>query len=140
MSSKKFGLYSILIRWVFVASIVFSTYNPSGRSFVHWALESDAEFSLKLSVGLVLFAANLILIQLTFRSLGYSGVVLMATCLFSIAITLQRLKFVTLYFWEETQLYIIVFFVSAITIGVCWSSLRTRISGQVDSDDISKRL
>ncbi len=137
---KKFGFYSIFLRWVLVASIVFGTYNPSGRSFVHWAMESEIETSLKLSVGLVLFALNLMLIHLMFRSLGYVGVTLMTICLLSIAITLQRLELVILYNWGQVQLYIIFFFVTAVTIGVCWSAIRTRISGQVDSDDISRRL
>ena len=136
----KFGIYSIILRWFLIAAVVFGTYNPSGRSFVHWALESDADFSLKISVGLVIFALNLTFIQLTFRSLGYAGVFLLAICMISIAITFWRLEFVTFYSWELLQLYIIMFVTIALTIGVCWSAMRTRLSGQVDSDDISRRL
>lgn len=136
----KFGFYSIILRWFLVATVIFGTYNPSGRSFYHWAMKSDVDFSLKLSVGLVLLALNLLFVRLTFRSLGYSGVALMTACLISVAITLQRLQFVSLYTWEQVQLYVIMFITFALTIGVSWSAIRTRLSGQVDSDDISRRL
>jgi len=136
----KFGLYSILLRWILVATIVFSTYNPSGRSFYHWAPESDVDFSLKLAVGLVLFTANLTLLHLTIRSLGYIGTFLVTITTISIAVTIERLELVHLETWETLQLYIILFLTLALTLGVCWSAIRTRISGQVDSDDISQRL
>lgn len=136
----KFGIYSIILRWFLIAAVVFGTYNPSGRSFVHWALESDADVSLKISVGLVVFALNLTFIQLTFRALGSAGVALLAICLISIAITFWRLDLVAFYTWELLQLYIIMFLTIALTIGVCWSALRARLSGQVDSDDISRRI
>jgi hypothetical protein len=136
----KFGFFSILLRWLLVATVIFGTYNPSGRSFAHWALESDADLLLKLSVGLVLLALNLTFIQLTFRALGTIGVLLLAICLISIALTLIKLEFVSLYTWELLQLYIILFLTLALTIGVCWSAIRTRISGQVDSFDITRRI
>lgn len=137
---KKFGFYSILMRWVLIAGAIFATYNPSGRSFYHWAPESDVDFWLKLSIGLVLFTVNLTFFSLTLRSLGYIGTFLVAICLVSIAITLPRLELVSLHTWDLVQLYSILFLTFALTIGVCWSAIRTRISGQVDSDDISKRL
>lgn len=136
----KFGFYSILLRWLLIATVIFGTYNPSGRSFFHWALESDVDLSLKLSVGLVLLALNLTFVQLTFRALGTIGFLLLATCMISIAFTLIKLEFVSLYTWELIQLYIILFLTLALTIGVCWSAIRTRISGQVDSFDITRRI
>lgn len=136
----KFGLYSIFLRWLLVASIVFATYNPSGRSFFHWAPEADVDFSLKLAVGLVLLTANLTLLNLALRSLGYIGTFLVVISTISIAVTLERLDLVRLETRDSLVLYIILFLTLALTLGVCWSAIRTRISGQVDSDDISKRL
>lgn len=136
----KFGLYSIFLRWLLVAGIVFATYNPSGRSFFHWAPEADVDFSLKLAVGLVLLTANLTLLNLALRSLGYIGTFLVAISTISIAVTLERLELVRLETRDSLVLYIILFLTLALTLGVCWSAIRTRISGQVDSDDISKRL
>lgn len=136
----KFGIYSITLRWFLIAGIILATYNPSGRSYYHWVTTADVEISLKISLGLFLFALNLIFIRLTFRAMGYYGVLLLTTVITSIAITLPRMGWVSLDTWPLYQFYILIFFSIAVTLGVSWSALRTRLSGQVDSDDISQRL
>ncbi len=136
----KFGMYSVFLRWLLIAGIVLSTYNPSGRSYYHWATVSNAEISLKISIGLILFALNMIFIRLTFRAMGLSGALVLALVVTSVAVTLPRLGWLTLETFEMFVLYVMLFFCIALSIGVSWSALRTRLSGQVDSDDISKRL
>jgi len=136
----KFGFYSVFLRWFLVAGIILATYNPSGRSYYHWVTTSDVEISLKISVGLFLFAVNLMFIRLTFRAIGYYGVALLSVVVISIGITLPRIGWVTLETWPIFQLYILIFFSFIVTLGVSWSALRQRLSGQVDSDDVSHRL
>ncbi|GAB6057028.1 DUF6524 family protein [Desulfonatronum parangueonense] len=136
----KFGVYSVLLRWMLIAGIILGTYNPSGRSYYHWATTADVEISLKISVGLILFALNMIFVRLTFRSMGLSGALVLTLVVTSVAVTLPRMGWVTLVNLDMFILYVILFFSFALTLGVSWSALRTRLSGQVDSDDISKRL
>ena len=136
----KFGMYCVFLRWLLIAGIVLSTYNPSGRSYYHWVTVSNADISLKISIGLILFALNMIFIRLTFRAMGLSGALVLALVVISVAVTLPRLGWLTLETFEMFVLYVILFFCTALSIGVSWSALRTRLSGQVDSDDISKRL
>lgn len=137
---NKFGFKSILMRWLLVVACLLATYNPSGRSYFHWIQDSHVSPTIKLSVGLLLIAFNYILIRLTFRSLGYVGVAMLTACVGSFAYTLVRTDIVTIATLAGFQIYLLISMSVGLAIGVCWSAIRARFSGQIDSDDISRRL
>ena len=136
----KFGFTNILLRWLLIAGVLLATYNPSGRSFVHWAGASTAPLSFRLALGFVLAAAIAFFVQLTFRSLGYPGVGVLATIVATVGTSLVQLRLVTPATSAQWIVFVQLAFATALTIGVSWSSIRTRVAGQVDSDDVSKRL
>lgn len=136
----KFGLVNLLLRWLLIAGVMLATYNPSGRSFAHWVLQSELPWSARMALGLVLVAALAFFVQLTFRSLGYPGVSILTITMTTIATSLVDLDVIKPGTREEWVLFIQLIVATALTIGVSWSSIRTRFAGQVDSDDVSKRL
>ena len=105
------------------------------------ALKSETlpEFSiLKAFLGVVLLIAWIILIRATLGSLGYLGI-LLAAVFFGLAIWLviDVLGLSTDNF--RVISYIIeIMLASVLSIGVSWSHVRRRISGQVDTDELDR--
>jgi hypothetical protein len=136
----QFGLMNLFVRWLATLALMFSFYNPSGRSFVHWAADGTAPGSVRIFVGSVLITGFLILGGATIRSLGYPGLVVLVTILAVLGGTLLDLGLVDSARRAEVIVALQVLVASGLTIGLSWSALRARLSGQVDSDDVSRRL
>ena len=140
MATKQgFGLDSFFIRFVFALIVVFSSYNPEGMSYYHWVTEALSEFSIiKAFVGVVLLIGWIILIRATLGSLGTIGI-LLAGAFFGLAIWLIIDVFGLSTDSARVISYIIeVMIASVLSIGVSWSHVRRRISGQVDTDELDR--
>ena len=136
----QFGLMNVFVRWLATLALMFSFYNPSGRSFVHWAGAGTAPGSLRIFVGSVLTTGFLILGGATIRALGYQGVVVLVTILAVLGGTLLDLGIVDSAKRVEMIVALQLLIASGLAIGLSWSALRARLSGQVDSDDVSRRI
>lgn len=138
-TNKGFGLDSFLVRFVFAILVVFATYNPEGVSYYHWVSETLSDFSvIKAFIGVVLLIGWIILIRATLGSLGSIGI-LLAGAFFGLAIWLviDVLGLST----DNARVisYIIeIMLASVLSIGVSWSHVRRRISGQVDTDEVER--
>lgn len=136
----QFGLINVFVRWLATLALMFSFYNPSGRSFVHWSMGGDAPISLRVFVGSVLITGFLILGGATIRALGYPGVVVLVTVLAVLGGTLLDLGIVDAADRIQVIVALQVLVATGLALGLSWSALRARLSGQVDSDDVSKRI
>jgi hypothetical protein len=138
-NNKGFGWDSFIVRFIFAIIVVFSSYNPEGHSYYHWVTEDLAAFDvLKAFLGVVLLIGWIILIRATLGSLGAFGI-LLACAFFGLAIWLviNVLGLSTDNF--KTISYIIeVMLISVLSMGVSWSHIRRRISGQVDTDEVDR--
>lgn len=140
-TGARFGWDSFLVRFVFAIIVVFATYNPEGVSYYHWVSESLSEFSvLKAFVGVVLLIGWVILIRASIGSLGFIGIML-AAAFFGLAIWLI-IDVIGLSADNSRIIsYIIeIMLASVLSIGVSWSHIRRRISGQVDTDELDRDL
>lgn len=141
MASRDFNGSSFLFRLLLAVVVVFTTYNPEGYSYYHWAIEklvSDfASFSiLKAFLGVVLLIGWTILIRATLRSLGLVGIIL-AVGFFGLLIWLL----VDVSGLDAGNLRIISYIIELVLVGVLsagvsWSHVRRKISGQVDMDEV----
>ena len=138
-SKNNFGWDGFLLRFVFAIIVVFASYNPEGVSYYHWVSEALTELSvIKAFLGIVLLIAWVILIRATLGSLGFIGI-LLAAAFFGLAIWLiiDVLGLSTDNF--RVISYIIgIMLASVLSIGVSWSHVRRRISGQVDTDELDR--
>ena len=136
-----FGWDSFLLRFALAIVVVFASYNPEGVSYYHWISEAFPEFSvLKAFVGVILLIGWIILLRATIGSLGFIGIVL-AAAFFGLAIWL----IIDVLGLSTDNLRIISYIVgimlaSVLSIGVSWSHVRRRISGQVDTDEIERDI
>jgi len=140
-TTSKFGWDSFIIRFIFATIIVFATYNPEGMSYYDWIKDEFPTFTAyKGFVGVILIIGWIILIRATIGSLGAIGIIL-AVAFFGLLIWLIFDVFNLPTDNVRVVTYIIeIMIICVLSIGVSWSHIRRRISGQVDTDEIERDL
>ena len=162
-SRAPFTFTSFLIRWLVAVVLVMGAFNPLGYSYVTWVFgetetaaavsappvgtqppgEADdasaadsGSLPLKIVVGLVLLIGFVIYLRATWRSIGPFGVALVVALLGGLVWLVIDLG--VLDPADTNAMIWVVLFGGAtvMAIGVSWSHIRRRITGQVDSDDI----
>ena len=130
-----FTFTSFLLRYLIALFLVFITYNPTEYSWVQW-LNSDTAMVYKVASGIVLLIGWIMFLRATWNSLGAFGTVL-AAAFFSVIIwLLVEWGLLTL---DNTSVivWIVEFtFSGVLAVGMSWSHIRSRVSGQYDTDEI----
>jgi hypothetical protein len=122
----------IASRWLMVATLVFGTYNPSGRSYWHWLLATPDITPFQAFVGIFLFIALVTVARMAFAALGFPGIVtvlalILASILIELGLGLTRFRDIRI-----TD-YTILFWVTTILgFGVSWAILQKAITGERD--------
>ncbi len=128
-----------LLRWLFAFILVVVTFNPTGYSLYHWIWPlSDAQLPLKILLVILLASAYLFYITSTVKSLGLLGIILVfAFCGTLIWLFVDQ-------GWLDLQnsgilAWIMIFIISVVLgLGISWSHIKKRITGQFDTDDIGE--
>ncbi|MGD2056843.1 MAG: DUF6524 family protein [Gammaproteobacteria bacterium] len=137
MAQRGIGWAGYLLRFLAAVVLVFSTYNPSGYSYFHWARDSLPGIDpLVVFAGVILLIGWTVFLRATFRSLGAFGL-LLAFAFFGTLIWL-------LVYWDlvpadnlKAIIYIVqVVLCGVLATGISWSHIRRRMTGQVDVDEI----
>ena len=127
-----------LWRAVFAVALVLLTYNPSHYSYFHWlkAAMSNSTFGPEHAVaGILLIGAWGFFLHATFQSLGTFGLVLW-TALFAALVWWLVDAGVLLADSVTTITWIALVCLSLLlAIGMSWSHIRRRLTGQVDVDE-----
>ncbi|KZY86133.1 hypothetical protein A3741_26825 [Oleiphilus sp. HI0069] len=125
------------IRFVFALLLVLLSYNPSTFSYYHWLLSSISEPTPWLALSAVaLIIGWVIYVRATLKSLGPVGLTLAALL---VAIIIWALIDIGLISLSEPSAFVwlLEIFISAILcLGMSWSHIRRRLSGQVDVDEV----
>lgn len=129
----------VLMRFIFAVIVVLGTYNPSGHSYYHWGILHMLPFDpVKVVVGILLLIGWVIFARATMRSLGGVGLILVsALCAALLWLVLDwglipKDSIMAVTYSVLTIISIIL------TVGMSWSHVRRRISGQVDVDDVDE--
>ena len=124
----------MLLRILFAVAIVAATWNPTGWSYVQWALIDTSTFdATKALVGVLLAAAWLLCIRATWVSLGLMGLVLAAIVIGVFVWWLTSMGIVSTD--QRTMQWIGVIAVGIVLgIGMGWSLFRAKATGQVETD------
>lgn len=136
---KPLTLQGFLLRFLFAVFLVMLTYNPSGYSYSHWLQNSFSDFSPLLGLaGISLIIGWVIYIRATLRSLGLIGLILAG--LFFATIVWLLIDWGWLGLDNITVMnWVILILISVIlAVGISWSHIRRKISGQVDADDVDE--
>jgi len=130
-----FTFTSFALRYAIALVLVFVTYNPSEYSWVHW-LNSDVALVYKAASGIVLLIGWVMFLRATWNSLGALGT-LLAAAFFAVIIWLLIEWGLLALNNTSVVVWVIEFILSGVlAIGMSWSHIRRRMSGQLDTDEI----
>jgi len=142
MAQQGFSMGDFLVRWLWALALVMVTFNPTPYSYASWVLRdwgSDEDLPLKALVGVVLLILYVIFLRSTFRSIGPLGVVLAAMlcgAMLWVAVDWGWLEPLT----HDAMIWVgLVVVATILAIGLSWSHVRRKLSGQLDVDDVDER-
>ncbi len=125
------------LRLLFALILVLVTYNPTSFNYISWAM---AQYQINLSIvvlnGLILLIGYIVYLRATFRSIGPMGMILAAAVLGAVVWVaadngLLDPQNSTLMVWIG-----LIGISLVLAVGLSWSHIRRRISGQSDMDDV----
>ena len=128
-----------LIRWVFALVLLAVTYNPTEWNYVRWSM-ANYQDSLSLTVlfGLILLVGYIIYIRATLRSIGLFGMILILAVVATLLWVLFDQGVISLDN-PTINTWIVIFALSIVlAVGLSWSIVRRKLSGQADVDDIDE--
>jgi predicted neutral ceramidase superfamily lipid hydrolase len=136
--NSTFRLFGVFVRFLTALFLVFASYNPSSYSYYHWVVNrGDSSLPLLLIAGIALLIGWIIFLRATMRSLGLLGIILvlaLLTCFVWLAIDFNIVSLGSRVFVN----LVLVICASVLAIGMSWSHIRRRMSGQTDVDDIDQ--
>jgi hypothetical protein len=132
----------VAARIVAAVLLVFVTWNPDGVSYWHWALESGRAGGiagigpLRILAGIALLIAWFVVLQAARRSLGLLGAVLSAALVGCIIWLLIDWDVVSARSTRGLARAILLVVGVVLGIGLSWSLIRGRLTGQVATDEV----
>ena len=134
-----FNMQGFAVRLVFALLLVLLTYNPSGYSYADWILRDYQNFNPYMAIaGLVLIIGWAIYLRATMRALGFFGIVLMLAACACFVWLLVYWGWLTLEASGPIAWICSVLVAMVLAVGMSWSHVRRRLSGQVDMDDVDE--
>ncbi|HQU47971.1 MAG TPA: DUF6524 family protein [Casimicrobiaceae bacterium] len=124
----------LLVRVALAVVLVLATWNPTGYSYVQWAMTGAGPIDAsKALVGLLLLGGWLLCLRATWVSLGAIGVVFFAALFAAFVWWLASMGYVSTD--QRTLAWIVLVAVGVVLgVGMGWSKLRQRATGQVEVD------
>jgi hypothetical protein len=135
---ESFGIQRFVTRWLATMFLVLATYNPSGYSYYHWVSELDvSNWILKLLVAVVLAILYATFGLATRRSLGRLGIA--AWLLFFAVVTWMMidLGLIRITGSGTVATLFLVDLANVLAVGLSWSYVRARLSGQADTNNVT---
>ena len=137
MAVKGINWLGFLLRLLVASALVFATYNPSGKSYYHWLSENiSAPTPMIALTGILLLIGWTIFLRATLRSLGPFGLLLAAAFLGVLLWMMIDWGWFNADSLTAVTYIILVVLSGILAIGVSWSHIRRRITGQIDVDDV----
>ncbi|GGG63933.1 hypothetical protein GCM10011415_08010 [Salipiger pallidus] len=127
------------LRWIFAFVLLALTWNPSFPSYVRWALApGDQPLSLVVLLGLLLVIAYVVYLRATIRSIGGLGMVLVVAVVAALVWVLRDFGIIDMAN-PALSAWLGIFALSLVLgVGLSWSLVRRRLSGQADVDDVEE--
>jgi len=132
------------VRFLLAIILVYATWNPTGYSFTDWAImpmfagadgEAGRNAPVKFLAGIVLLTGWVLYLQATHRSLGAAGAVLVAAICGGVVWLLASWSVIAMQGPTIAHAILIVLAI-ILSMGMSWSHVSRRMSGQVDTDGV----
>ena len=138
-SMKEEANMGIILRWLGAFVLLAATYNPTQVNFTRWAEANwQSQMPLTLLLGLLLGVGYMIYIGATLRSIGAFGILLVGAIVAALVWVLIDYQILTLQN-PSLNLWLGIFALSVVLgIGLSWSIIRQRLSGQATVDEVQE--
>ncbi len=125
------------LRFLFALILVLATFNPSGYSYFHWLVDTFTTPTPWLALaGIALIIGWVIYLRASIKSLGPVGLALAAILVAIILWVFIDMGIMSMDSPSGFMWVIEVFVAAILCLGMSWSHVRRRMSGQADVDDI----
>jgi len=123
------------LRTLIAVVLVLVTWNPSGWSYVDWALRDRSTFdAVKAFFGLLVFIGWAFCLRAAWVSLGALGIVLVAALLGTVVWMLVQFGVVQADNRGALVWIVLVAIGIVLGVGVSWAKLRQRASGEIETN------
>jgi hypothetical protein len=137
VSNKGITWTGFFLRLLAAIILVFSTYNPSEWSYYHWVTNNLSDLNpLMALAGITLLIGWAIYLRATARSLGIIGLLLAAAFFGTLLWLVIDWGLVSADSITAITYIILAILCAILAVGISWSHVRRRMTGQVDVDEI----
>jgi len=134
--ATEFTAGSFLGRWAFALVLVFGTYNPTQWCYYAWATAESTTFGPVVAiVGIILLIGWIMFVRATFESMGWLGIILGAALFGCVAWLFVSQGWLSLDSTATIAWVVLVILSLVLAVGMSWSHVRRRMSGQFDVDE-----
>jgi hypothetical protein len=134
--ATEFNAGSFLGRWAFALALVLGTYNPTQWCYFSWATAESTTFGpIVAIVGIILLIGWIMFIRATFMSMGWLGITLGAALFGCVVWLLVDQGWLSLDSTGTIAWVVLVILSLILAVGMSWSHIRRRMSGQFDVDE-----
>ena len=133
------SLAGFFMRWLFALLLVLVTFNPTGYSVSHWLWPwTTTQLPLKILVIMLLLACYLFFVSATVKSLGFLGIILVLGIGSTLIWLFVDQGWLAMADTGIMAWLLIVLISILLGLGISWSHIKKRITGQFDTDDVGE--
>jgi len=119
--------------------LVFATYNPSGHSYAHWVVRQVTSPTPLLALaGLVLLIGWIVFLRATLRAIGIGGLLLTGAVMATVVWLVVDWGWLDPHNTTAMAWVMLVALSIMLAIGVSWSHLQRRLTGQADVEEVDE--
>lgn len=128
-----------LLRWIFAFVLLAATYNPTPWNYSVWVAEHwQDQMPVAAFLGVVLLVGYIIYVRATLRSIGVFGMLLILAMVGTALWVAWDQGWISLDNPTVNTWIGLVVMATVLAVGLSWSIVRRRISGQADVDDVDE--
>lgn len=129
------NVIGFVLRWLGALVLVLGTYNPTPYNFARWVLEAPEDnLPIKVVVGLLILIGFVIYVRAAVESLGRIGLLLATALVAALIWWLSSEGLLSADPGQPMLAWIVLVAIATIlALGMSWSFLRQRVTGQIDT-------
>lgn len=130
----------VILRFIFAILLVLLTYNPTGYSYFHWFYHSLDNFTPYIAIaGVALVIGWVLYVRATLESLGLMGLLLAGIFFGCLVWLFVYWGWLSLTNVSAMTWVIEIILAALLAIGMSWSHIHRRMTGQVDVDELDDK-
>ena len=132
-------MLGFIMRWAVAFGLLAATFNPTEWNYTRWAqMNFSDQMPLAVFLGLLLAVGYIVYLRATLRSIGALGMALVLALAAALLWVLYDYGFLTFDNPTQNTWLGLVALSLVLGIGLSWSHVRRKLSGQADMDDVDE--